>query len=125
MKTLFRLSLISLAVLVVMGATLATLQVSAVQNLLPTRGGERTRPGFNQNFNNDFNAGQRPPAFDGNREDFGRGERDGGGWRGFGTIIKNLIIFGLMFAAAVGLSTFITRWRANAARQPPTQEPKA
>lgn len=121
MKTLFRLSLIGLAVLLVVGATVAALQTNAVQNLLPARG-EGNRPEFNQAFNNDFDEGQRPPAFEDNGEGFGRRGREDGGWRGLGAIIKNLTIFGLMFVAAIGLSTLVTRWQASNAARPPTPE---
>jgi len=115
MKLILRLTLITLATVLVAGATYAAVQSGALQNLLSAQGG-RHRP----EFTTDGNAPQllagesssefRPPAFEGDGEGFGaRGEREGGGWRGLGTVVRDLGIFAVLFVAVMGFSTLIAR----------------
>lgn len=125
MKLILRLTLITLTIVLGVGALLAAVQMGAVQSLLPTEGGrnqpELTGEGNASQFVEGGSATEfRPPAFEGSTDGLGlREERAGGGWRGLGEVTKSLGIFAGLFVAMMGLSTVINRiprWRTKPAQ---------
>lgn len=106
MRSLARAMVIVAAALLVSAAVWLVMQSNGAPGLLPG-GRDGNQPGFRA----DFGDGQRP--FEGEGGEF-RGRPEGehsGALFGLSGLVKNIVIFGIIFAGVMGFSIVITRLR--------------